>query len=75
MEKYMIVDAHVYCFEPLDSPAGHPSSVDHLKWLQASHARHHQPAWRVRDREPGSSRPLDPEGSGELAGSICGSVL
>ena len=58
----MIIDAHVYCFEPLDSPAGHASGKEHLKWLQVSNARHHQPAWRVRDRAPASSEPLDPDG-------------
>ncbi len=63
----MILDSHVYCFEPADAPAGHTSAAEHLRWLQAAHAGHHQPAWRVRDRAPASSRPLDPEGRHDLA--------
>jgi len=58
----MILDSHAYCFPPADSPAGHPSGQAHLRWLQAAHAGHHQPAWRVRDRAPAPSRVLDPEG-------------
>ena len=58
----MIVDSHVYCFPPVDSPAGYESGPEHLRRVQASHAGHHQPAWRVRDREPASSRELAPDG-------------
>ena len=63
----MIVDSHAYTFEPADRPAGHSSSDEHLKWIQAWHARHHQPAWRVRDRSPASSEVLDPEGGMDLS--------
>jgi len=62
----MILDSHVYCFEPADTPAGHASGAAHLRWVQAAHAGHHQPAWRIRDRAPASSRPLDPEGRHDL---------
>ncbi len=58
----MIIDSHAYCFEPADRPAGHASGEEHLRWLQAAHAWHHQPAWRVRDRALGSSTALDPHG-------------
>ena len=58
----MIVDSHVYCFERVDRPAGHASGEEHLKWVQAAHAWHHQPAWRIRDRAPAPSKVLDPEG-------------
>ena len=58
----MIVDSHAYCFPPADDPAGHASSAEHLRWVQVSHAGHHQPAWRVRDRAPASSAPLAEEG-------------
>ena len=51
----MIIDSHAYCFPPADSPAGHPSAADHLRWVQGGQASHHQPAWRVRDRAPASS--------------------
>ena len=54
----MIIDSHVYCFEPLDSPAGHASSEEHLRWVQVAHAGHHQPAWRIRDRVPSASEAL-----------------
>jgi predicted TIM-barrel fold metal-dependent hydrolase len=56
----MIVDSHAYCFPPPDHPAGHPSGAAHLRWVQAAHAGHHQPAWRVRDRAPAASRVLCP---------------
>ena len=51
----MIIDSHAYCFPPADSPAGHPTAADHLRWVQGSQASHHQPAWRIRDRAPASS--------------------
>ena len=63
----IIIDSHAYCFKPADVPAGHDSGKSHLKWVQAAHAGHHQPAWRVRDRAPASSRVLDPEGAFRLA--------
>ena len=56
----MIIDSHAYCFEPAGRPAGHATGREHLQWLQWAHAGHHQPAWRVRDRAPASSRPLAP---------------
>ena len=63
----MIVDSHVYCFQPADHPAGHASSEEHLKWLQTCYALHHQPAWRVHDRSPAQSHVLDPEGARDLS--------
>ena len=63
----MIFDSHVYCFEPADSPAGYTSGEEHLKWVQASHASHHQPAFRIRDRAPGVSEVLDPDGMCDLS--------
>ena len=58
----MILDSHAYCFEPIDRPAGHASGADHLRWVQRSHAGHHQPAFRLCDRAPVSSGALDPLG-------------
>ena len=58
----MIIDSHVYCFEPATSPAGHASGEEHMRWLQLAHAAHHQPAIRIRDRSPGPSAPLNPSG-------------
>jgi len=63
----MIVDSHAYCFESVDRPAGFASGTEHLRWVQAAHAWHHQPAFRVRDRAPASSRLLDPKGRYDLA--------
>ena len=63
----MIIDSHLYCFEPADQPAGFASSAEHLRWVQAAQAGHHQPAWRIRDREPVPSRVLAPAGRGDLS--------
>jgi len=54
----MIVDSHVYCFSPPDTRAGHPSEQAHLDAWQLQYALHHQPAFRVRDRQPTDSRLL-----------------
>ena len=62
----MIVDSHAYCFPSIDEPSGHSTSKAHQAWLQVAHAGHHQPAWRVRDRAPASSRPLAPKGFGQI---------
>ena len=62
----MIIDSHVYCFEPADSPAGHASVEEHMKWVQLANAGHHQPAFRIGDRSPGPSEPLNPSGAWNL---------
>ena len=56
----MIVDSHAYCFPPLDAPDG---GEERLGRAQVAHAHHHQPAFRLRDRAPASSRPLAPGGT------------
>ena len=58
----MIIDGHVYLFEPPDSSRGYADSAEHLKWVQAAYAWHHQPALRLRDRQRGPSSFLAPEG-------------
>ena len=58
----MTIDSHAYCFEPADSPRGYADSREHLREVQMSHARHHQPAFSIRDFAPGPSDVLDPEG-------------
>ena len=63
----MIIDTHVYCFEPLGHPAGHASGAERLRWVQSAHAEHHQPAWRVRDRAAASSSVLNPESRHDLS--------
>ena len=60
----MIFDSHVYCFLPADSPRGYADGVEHLRWVQSAHAGHHQPAFRIRDRAPGPSEVLAPDGRG-----------
>ena len=62
----MIIDSHAYCFEPLDSPRGYASGDEHLRWAQAAHASHHQPAMRIPDGSEGASDALDPEGKHDL---------
>ena len=56
----MIIDSHVYCFEPADELAGYGSVAEHLWWVQEAQALHFQPAWRIRDRAPASSKVLIP---------------
>ena len=63
----MIIDSHAYCFEPLDSARGYASGEERLRWAQAAHAAHHQPAWRIRDRAPASSEALAPDGDRGLS--------
>ena len=53
-----IVDSHAYCFSAPDTPAGHPTVADHMALWQWGYARHHQPAFRVRDRTPADSSVL-----------------
>ena len=62
----MIIDSHAYCFEPHDSTRGYSSGEEHLRWSQAAHASHHQPALRIPDGEIGPSDVLDPEGRHDL---------
>ena len=61
----MIIDSHAYCFEPADSPRGYASAGEHLAIVQQSQARHHQPAFRIRDGVEGPSHVLD-SASGRL---------
>ena len=60
----MIGDSHVYTFLPVDDPRGYSSAEEHLGRVQTAHARHHQPAFRLRDRAPSSSLVLGPEEDG-----------
>ena len=61
----MVIDAHAYCFPPGDAKAGYADVREHLQWMQAEHALHHQPAWRVRDRAPASSEAIAPASPGD----------
>ena len=61
----MIIDSHAYCFPPGSSKAGHNNVADHMRWIEAEHAAHHQPAWRVRDRAGASSKEIGPVVPGE----------
>ena len=63
----MIIDSHAYCFGPADGPGGHASAEEHLRWVQAGQAGHYQPAFRIRDREPGTSEILAPHGKWDLS--------
>src|SRR5262245_20030520 len=66
-KKTMILDSHVYCFPPIDTPAGHKTAREHMAWVQWANAGHHQPAWRVRDRAPASAKSLAPTGRPDLS--------
>ncbi len=63
----MIIDSHAYCFPPADSPAGYASTDEHMRWVQAGQAGHYQPAFDIATREAGSSLPLAPDGTKDLA--------
>ena len=63
----MIIDSHLYCFEPIDTAAGFASAEDRLKRVQVGQAGHHQSAIRVRDRSPASAQPLNPAGGWNLS--------
>ena len=51
----MIIDSHMYCFEPLDQPGGHASGQEHLRWVQRSHGTRGARGFR-------STRPTSPAG-------------
>ena len=58
----MIIDGHMYCFPPKDSPAGYPTLDAKMRIIQAEEGTHHQPPWRVRDRARADNATLiDPE--------------
>ena len=63
----MIIDSHAYCFEAADSLPGYSSVAEHLRWVQTGQAGHYQPAFRVRDRAPGRSDILAPDGKKGLS--------
>jgi predicted TIM-barrel fold metal-dependent hydrolase len=64
----VIIDSHVYCFSPADSPAGHENAKEHLNWLQVSVAGHHQRAMRLSDRSPNDASTLAPNGLRDVFG-------
>jgi len=63
----VIIDSHAYCFEPADSPVGYSGVEEHMKWVQAGQAGHYQPAYRLRDRAPGSPEVLAPQGKWQVS--------
>ena len=62
----MIIDSHLYCFPPADSPSGYEAAEDKLRIIQRELGPHHQPVWRVRDREPADNDTLVDPKTGEL---------
>lgn len=58
----MIIDSHAYCFTPVDQPGGYATAAQRLRWVQIATAGHHQPAFRLRDRQPADSSVLAPKG-------------
>ena len=61
----MVIDAHAYCFPPLDSPAGYASLDEKMRHVQREFGGHHQPVWRVRDRAPADNSTLVDPDTGE----------
>ena len=51
----MIIDSHIYLFTPIDSPEGPNKSTQRIRWAQSSYSGHHQPAWRIKDRQVADS--------------------
>ena len=62
----MIVDGHNYCVPQLDAPQGYPTLAAKMRAVQAELGGHHQPVWRVRDREPSDNSTLIDPATGEL---------
>ena len=64
----MIYDGHAYCFPDLRGSAGFDDADQFRKHLQLGIARHFQPVWRSRDRQPAdSSGAADPAGGWDFA--------
>ena len=58
----MLIDGHAYCFPARDEKAGYPSASERWHEFQTELSGHHQPVWRVRDREPADNNTLvDPQ--------------
>lgn len=57
----MIIDSHIYLFTPIDAPEGPNQSTQRIKWAQGSYSSHHQPAWRIKDREIANSSLIAPK--------------
>ncbi|MBM3934210.1 MAG: amidohydrolase [SAR202 cluster bacterium] len=62
----MIIDSHVYCFTPIDTPGGHESGAVRMRFAQAGYSGHQQPAYRIKDLQPGPSDVLNPKASTDL---------
>ena len=62
----MIIDGHVYLFEPPDSCRGYADGAEHMQWCQVAYGHHHQPALRLRDRRRGNASVLAPHGATAL---------
>jgi len=63
----MIIDSHAYCFMPIDSAAGFASVAEHMKWVQAAVAGHHQPILRIPDRTTTDAMALASDDKNALA--------
>ena len=62
----MIIDCHMYCFPPVDSPSGYPTLVEKMRMVQGELGGHSQAVWRVRDRATADNSTLIDPDTGEL---------
>ena len=62
----MIIDCHMYCFAPVDSPAGYATVEEKMRTVQSELGGHSQPVWRTRDRAPADNSTLMDQASGRL---------
>ena len=54
----VIVDSHAHAFPPMGGPAGHRSTLDHMRHIQHLLRFHHQPVRRVDDNSVFTSQTL-----------------
>ncbi len=45
----MIVDSHAHAFPPMGGPAGHPTTTEHMRYVQHLLMFHHMPMRRKDD--------------------------
>ena len=54
----MIVDSHAHAFPPMGGPSGHPSTREHMRYVQHLLKFHHQPVQRVDDNSVSDAQTL-----------------
>ena len=62
----MIIDCHMYCFAPIDSPTGYATVEEKMRTVQSELGGHSQPVWSIRDRAPADNSTLVDPATGRL---------